>query len=121
MYTGGERSKLTDKVIAAFDNARAGELLIYVSAAVLWEIAILNSLGHVKLKDRFDRWAGGVLSIEGFKHIPLTIESIHLGVGYGMQTDPFDRIIVATAVELDLPLITKDAAIAESKLVEVYW
>ncbi len=113
--------ELTDKVVSAFDKARHNESLIYISAATLWEIAIISSLGHVKLKDRFDYWASGVLSMDGFEQMPLTVDAIHLGVGYGIHTDPFDKVIVATAVELGLPLITKDVAITESNLVEVYW
>jgi PIN domain nuclease of toxin-antitoxin system len=36
-------------------------------------------------------------------------------------TDPFDSVITATAQVLDLPLITKDTAISDSRLVEIYW
>jgi PIN domain nuclease of toxin-antitoxin system len=35
--------------------------------------------------------------------------------------DPFDEVIVATALTLGLPLITKDVAITDSQLIEVIW
>ena len=37
------------------------------------------------------------------------------------QADPFDRIIVATAIQHLIPLLTRDRAIAESGQVEVIW
>ena len=38
-----------------------------------------------------------------------------------VHEDPFDRIIVAQAMERGLPLVTKDENIAEYKGVEVIW
>jgi PIN domain nuclease of toxin-antitoxin system len=35
--------------------------------------------------------------------------------------DPFDAMIVATALELDVPLVSADSAIAEAGLVHVVW
>ena len=120
-YIDGDKSKITEKVRRTFDKAVSAETLIYISSAVLWEIAILEKIGRIKLKQRFDQWARGVLSISGFELVPLTIDVIHRGVGFGLHSDPFDGIIVANAVEMDLPLITKDIAISESGLVEIYW
>jgi PIN domain nuclease of toxin-antitoxin system len=37
------------------------------------------------------------------------------------QADPFDRLIVATARRYRLPLITKDVAITQSRLVPIIW
>lgn len=37
------------------------------------------------------------------------------------HADPFDRVIVATAIKHQLPLVTRDRAIRESGLVEVIW
>ncbi|MEA2494004.1 MAG: hypothetical protein QOJ29_1915, partial [Thermoleophilaceae bacterium] len=36
-------------------------------------------------------------------------------------TDPWDRFIVATAKALALPLVTRDAAIRDSNLIETIW
>ncbi|HVR40209.1 MAG TPA: PIN domain-containing protein [Thermoanaerobaculia bacterium] len=35
--------------------------------------------------------------------------------------DPSDRIIVATAIEFRVPLVTKDARIREAGIVETIW
>lgn len=120
-YINGDFSKISDKVRRVFDQTETAETIIYVPAVVLWEIALLEKLGRIRLNDRFDRWAQNVMSIGGLEPAPLEIEDIHLGVGFGKHSDPFDNIIVATASTLGHPLITKDVAITESNLVEVYW
>ena len=37
------------------------------------------------------------------------------------QSDPFDRVIVATAKRLGLPLVTKDRLIRKARLVATIW
>ena len=120
-YINGDFSKISEKVRLAFDQTETAETVIYVPAVVLWEIAILEKLGRIRLNDRFDRWANNVMSIKGLEAAPLEIEYIHRAVGYGEHGDPFDDLIVATAFHLEHPLITKDITITDSKLVDVYW
>lgn len=87
----------------------------------VWEIALLEKLGKIKLNDKFDRWANRLLSKRGFALLPLETSIISAAVGYNFNNDPFDAVIVASAVEFGFPLITKDVAISESNLVEIYW
>lgn len=37
------------------------------------------------------------------------------------SSDPFDKAIVASAMQLELPLITNDALIHERKPCELFW
>ncbi len=69
----------------------------------------------------FLRWAEKLLNNPGFGIAPLEPEIIALGAGYNVNNDPFDETITAFAAHLDLPLITKDLAITNSGLVEIYW
>ena len=120
-YLTGKRSQLSTKVLTAFEDAGAGRSLIKIPSAVLWEIAILYQKGRIRLNNTFERWAGKVSAIPGFDIVQLETTIISRSVGYDFYKDIFDKVIVATAVELDLPLITKDVAITESNLIEVYW
>ena len=88
---------------------------------MLWEIAILQNLGKINLPGRFDYWANQLLKKQGFEIIPLEVPIISKAVGYNFNNDVFDKVIVASAIELDLPLMTKDSAIIDSNLVEIYW
>lgn len=117
-YRLGKHGSLSPKALAAFQAAEAGNEFIYVPAVVLWETAMLERNGKIKLYDGFLRWAEELLNDSGFGLEPAIIRH---AVGYNFNNDPFDGVIVATAAELSLPLITKDVAITNSNLVEVLW
>lgn len=120
-YATGKHSNLPVRVLECFQKAETYETLIYIPAVVFWEIALLESLGKIKLNQRFDRWADVLLAKNNFEIAPLETSIIARSVGYNFNNDSFDKIIVSTAVEFDLPLITKDVAITDSNLVEIYW
>lgn len=120
-YVTAKHSFLSAKAVQAFKKAEAGEALIHVPSIVLLETAMLNASGKVRLGESFERWAERLLASRAFSIVDLEIKSISLAVGYSFNNDIFDKAIVATAVSMDLPLITKDVAISESGLVEIYW
>lgn len=120
-FSTRKHSQLSSKVLSAFDKANEGDLLIYIPAVVLWEIAILQNLGKINLPERFDFWSSNLLRKKGFILIPLEPSIIANAVNYNFNNDLFDKIIVASAVDFDLPLITKDSAITNSNVVEIYW
>jgi PIN domain nuclease of toxin-antitoxin system len=117
----GKISQLSPKVLSIFEKADKGEVLIYIPAVVLWEIGILQNLGKINLNEKFEFWADKLLKKQGFEIIPLEPSIIGNAIGYNFNNDVFDKVIVASAVEFDLPLITKDNAIVNSNLVEIYW
>lgn len=86
----------------------------WVSYASLWEIAIKMSLGKL---DTGGRTIGDIvveLDRQGFNLLPMQIE--HLSRLNGMEHhhgDPFDRILIAQAQELSVPLLTNDAKIKQ--------
>ncbi len=120
-FTLNKQRELSPKALAAFENAAAGNGFIYVPAVVLWETAILERAGKIKLYGGFSRWVETLLKHSSFGLAPLEPTVIAQAVGYNFNRDPFDGVIVATAAELSLPLITKDTAITNSNLVDIYW
>jgi PIN domain nuclease of toxin-antitoxin system len=120
-FSNGKHSQLSKKVLNIFEKAENSEGVIYIPAVVFWEIALLENLGKIKLTERFDRFSERLLAKDGFEIIPLEPSIIFESVGYNFNNDSFDKIIVASAVSLDVPLITKDIAITDSNLTEIYW
>ena len=120
-FTLGKRSNLSKKVLRVFEEAETGDGFIYIPAIVLWEVALLERGGKIKLDSGFLRWSEKIFANTGFGIAPLEAEIIALGAGYHINGDPFDETIAAFAAHLDLPLITKDYAITNSGLVEIYW
>ena len=120
-FTLNKHSSLSNKALSAFESAVKGESFIYIPVIVLWEVAILEQKQRIKLNNGFIDWTRQVLKTKSFGIAPLEPEIIALGTGYNFNNDPFDEMITAFASFMDLPLITKDNAITESGLVEIYW
>ena len=120
-FTLNKHGDLSKSALKAFAETETGRTFVYIPAVVLWEAAILERKGKIKLSGGFGRWAETLLANSGFSLAPLEPAIIDLAVGYNFNGDPFDGVITATAAELSLPLITKDDAITKSNLVEIYW
>jgi|GEM_PF-11495 len=102
----------------ALSDARV-ELL--VSAVVSWEIAIKSHLGKLDLPEAPAPYMKARLERHGAT--PIGIEHSHvLGVADlpHHHRDPFDRLLVAQARALSVPLLTADRAMGAYD-VEIFW
>lgn len=103
---------------ASAGDQRAAEMAKFkgtmiVSAISVWEVAMLEKKGRLSLKPDPETWIYDNLEapVELEPISPaISIQSCQLQDFYG---DPADRIIVATAMELGLPLITADKEICD--------
>jgi PIN domain nuclease of toxin-antitoxin system len=94
-----------------------------IAAASCWELAWLEANGRITLRvDLLD------LLRAAFKEprialVPLTPEIAVRGARLGRHfpRDPADRQIVATALHVAAPLVTRDGPITASGLVETIW
>ena len=96
------------------------DLLVYVSVASFWEIAIKTSLGKLSLSREVD-----VLETElhddGILLLP--ISAMHCA---GVATlpfhhrDPFDRLLVSQALKEELTLVSRDAALDAYGIVRLW-
>ncbi len=90
---------------------RRNELL--VSAASSWEIAVKHELGRLPLPEAPQRYVPSRMRAIGAVALP--IEHSHTFAAAALKPlhrDPFDRLLVAQAGLLDVPILTADAAIA---------
>lgn len=85
-----------------------------LSAVSSWEIAIKYALGRLPLPEPPQRYVPSLMRTIGA--VALQIEHSHtLAVAWlePLHGDPFDRLLVAQAGLLDVPILTADAAIAQ--------
>ncbi len=120
-YATNHHAKLSRKVLRIFSDATHEEALVYVPAAVLWEISVLLKRGRVPLWEPFEHWARALLAQGGFDLAPLDLQVIAEASYLTFNGDPFDAVIVATARLKELPLITKDQEITTAGMVEIAW
>lgn len=98
-----DHPSLSEKARTSIAN---GENLVFVSAAVIWEIRIKQALGKLKIPADFRR----VLEKEAFEMLSITAEHAHaVGSLAGYHRDPFDRMLVAQAKVEGFTLVTRDA------------
>lgn len=83
---------------------------LYVSAITPWEISMLVSKGRLTLRRDIGEWLLSALALPGIRLEPLSV-----GVSVAstrlpgeINNDPADRMIVATARHLGVPLVTAD-------------
>ncbi len=88
-----------------FDSANE----IFVSVVTLWEIAIKTTLGKLEIDGSIEEFARTLKTDQGFRILP--IESTHLGRLTKLEmhhVDPFDRLLIAQAIETGSIAVTND-------------
>lgn len=84
--------------------------LVFISAAVIWEIRIKQALGKLDIPDNFRK----VLDREHFEMLDITTEHAYaVGDLPGHHRDPFDRMLVVQAKVEGLTLISHDACLKQ--------
>ena len=85
-----------------------------ISAIVLWELAKLAQLGRVET-DLDDRKV--VRTLNRLHIWPVDLDIARTSVRLDFRGDPADEIIAATSVVHNVPLVTRDSVIGQSKMV----
>ncbi len=120
-FAAGPGRLLSRRAAAHFQACDSGTALIYVPAAVVWELAILVRVGRADLGRSTRQFFDDLFSNSSFQALDLTPAQVFDAHDLGFTRDPFDGLIVAAARSLDLPLITRDEAIRTSGAVRVLW
>jgi PIN domain nuclease of toxin-antitoxin system len=111
--------KLGSHARRAIEAAGPGELAI--TSATIMELGRLIADGKIDLGSR--RPSGVFEDALTYNAvIPASLEAAIKAPVLGLpHSDPYDRLIVAEALVLRVPLITKDGNITDSGLVRVIW
>ena len=108
------------KAIEAIRNPQG----VAVSVISCWEIAWLIERDRLRLGMTAQQWIDTATAAAGVTVLDIT-QSIAVRAGSfsaeQLHRDPADRFIVATAIQHDLPLVTRDRAIRDAHLVETIW
>lgn len=121
-FHAGKSGKLSSKVLQVFEAAAASRDFIYVPVVVFLEIEVLRLKGLVALREgSLASWTRTLLGNPGFVAQDVTTEIVLEAAALRMIRDPLDALIVATARVLDLPLITRDRQISDSRLARIFW
>jgi PIN domain nuclease of toxin-antitoxin system len=104
----GEPDRLSPRARATIADQAT---VVFVSLTSAWELAILQSLGRVRLKVPLATLFTEGLAALRFQLLPIRLPYV-VGVSALPQhhRDPFDRLLVATALTEKLTVVSSDRA-----------
>ena len=96
---------------------------ILISSISTWEVALLVAKKKLRLTLDLSDWIAKSEALPFITFIPvdnsIAIKSVNLP--QPLHSDPADRIIIATAISMGAPLVTKDEKILKYHHVQTIW
>ena len=112
----------------AYLSARATRTLetaetIGVPSIVFWEVALLVRKNRLELSRGYTpaQWTNRILALPRIRPLSLTPAIAVAADALEMHSDPADRFIVATAIEYEASLVTRDAAVRNAARTRTIW
>jgi PIN domain nuclease of toxin-antitoxin system len=106
IWAGEEQHRLGEQARAVLSDA---DSVLMVSAATAWEIATKVRLGKLPEAIGLERDFVAIVTGAGYTLVPVTAEdALRAGRLAGEHRDPWDRMIAAQALALDIPVISLD-------------
>lgn len=117
-----EPKRLSKAAKIAIDTAIAQKGLL-ISSISAWEVALLVAKKRLKLTMDIADWIAKSERLPFFQFIPVdnsvAVKSVNLPQPF--HQDPADRIIIATALGVGTPVVTKDEKILNYSHVKSIW
>ena len=106
-------AQLTRKVRRELANP---ENELWLSPISIWELFVLVEKGRLKLNMEVQAWLDEALEKAPMKEAPITHEVVRLSRSVRLpHQDPADRFLAATAMVLELTLISADSRMLHSR------
>lgn len=115
--------KLSEKAKEIIEEEKSKEKGILVSSMTTFEIYLLIKKGKLELTSHPDTWLEKIEDLPSVRFIPVDnkIAAYSVNLPDFANSDPVDRIIIATALNLGAKLITSDEKILNYKKVQAIW
>ncbi len=115
-----EPSKLSLNANKAIEDAGNDLIICDIS---IWEIAMLINRNRLAVDSTPSEFIKLILQSRNFRIQDITPLIAELSVNFGpeINNDPADRLISATSILLNTPLITADKNLRNATLIETIW
>ncbi|WP_022949273.1 type II toxin-antitoxin system VapC family toxin [Methylohalobius crimeensis] len=112
--------KLTPKAEKSIKNAECDLIICDIS---IWEISMLIKRNRLVIEDTPAEFIKLVLQARNFQIQEITPEIAELSVNFGpeINSDPADRLIAATSILLNAPVVTADQNLREATILQTIW
>lgn len=120
-YAAQRWQKLGRDARRVFDEVETGNGALFVPVLTMVELGEAVRRGQVRLPTDVVSFARQLFATGRFIPVDLTWDIIQRAEELLMIPERGDRLIAATALELDYPLITRDLEIAAAAGLELIW
>jgi PIN domain nuclease of toxin-antitoxin system len=112
--------KLSSDAANAINDADSGLIICDIS---IWEISMLIKRNRLTVDGTASEFVGLVLQARNYHIQEITPSIAELSVNFGQEinSDPADRLISATSILLQAPLVTADKNLRDASLIETIW
>ena len=127
LYLERELKLISPIVKRFFALSEMGECIFYVPTICFWEInrKFINKkfiLKGLSPEEAIKLAHAAIDNSSIFRDLPLSRRASSIAPTFSSKLpDPFDQLIVASAIDANLPLITRDVNIQNSKLIRTIW
>ena len=121
IFHAAGNGRLGHQAARLFERCERREAIVYVPAAVIWEVSLLARVSRINLRRSVRVFFDDLFSNPAYQPLDLTPEQVFAADELRFTRDPFDGLIVAAAQSTALPLVTRDGTIRESGIVSVIW
>jgi len=114
--------KLSRIAKSAIKNANAEDGIVLADIS-LWEIGMLMEKGRISINESCQAFLSLLLEVNKCRLQPITVD-IAVRATHSALTglaDPADRLIAATSLALDVPLVTADQCLRGHKGLKTIW
>jgi len=113
-----EDRRLSENALTTFEETiEVGSII--VSTIVLAEVMYICQKGRISLT--FSETLARLEEYDNFEIVSLDIDTLRVANNISADLEMHDKLIVATALYLGIPLITKDEQIREADIVNIIW
>lgn len=115
----GDARRMSRPALRAIRAAR--QLLL--ADISLREVAALDHAGRIRLDRDAGDWLEQAVSEHGLEVVPISpsIAARSTRIAQNFHGDPADQLIAATAIELDVPLVTADEDLRACPAIRTIW
>jgi PIN domain nuclease of toxin-antitoxin system len=113
-------SKLSSDAAKAINNADNDLIICDIS---IWEISMLIKRNRLCVDSTASEFVGLAVQARNYRIQKITppIAELSVNLGQEINNDPVDRLISATSILLNAPLVTADQNLREASLIETIW
>ena len=110
--------KLSENANRAISNNK-----LIMSDISLWEIAMLMKSERLVIRTTYSEYVELLLQSFGIQVNPITPEIVKISLEFdkSVNRDPADRIISATSLVAEAPLVTADKNLIKVKMIDTIW